>query len=350
MVKYQLPRHPLVTICTPTFNRRPFIPMMLKCFAHQDYPKDKIEWIIIDDGTDKIEDLVSHIPQVKYLKYDQKMTLGKKRNIGNDLAKGDVIVYMDDDDYYPPNRISHAVTMLKTNEKALCAGSSEMLIFFQDLNKMYRFGPYGPTHSTAATFAFRKELLQQTRFDEESSVAEERHFLKGYTIPFVQLDSKKSIVVFSHSHNSCNKKDLLEGLHVPLERRKVFESDVRPEDIIKDREILYFFMQNLEIILQQYEPGKPINKVDVTNNLIAIKEKRENMVKAELKKQADYNDVIKKTLSLTPQTMKQKIDELTFDNSNLQLENTQLREKVNYLEGKMKKMIQEQINKIKLIT
>jgi len=33
---------PFVTLCTPTFNRRPFIPMMLKCFEHQNYPKDKI--------------------------------------------------------------------------------------------------------------------------------------------------------------------------------------------------------------------------------------------------------------------------------------------------------------------
>jgi glycosyltransferase involved in cell wall biosynthesis len=347
MVKYKLPRHPLVTICTPTFNRRPFIPMMLRCFAHQDYPKDKIEWIIIDDGTDKIEDLVSHIPQVKYLKYTEKMTLGKKRNIGNDLAKGDVIIYMDDDDYYPPDRISHAVTMLKTNDKALCAGSSEMLIFFNDLNKMYRFGPYGPNHSTAATFAFRKELLQQTRFDEASSVAEERNFLKGYTIPFVQLDSKKSIIVFSHTHNSCNKKDLLQGLNAPPEHRKVFESNERPEEIIKDREILHFFMHDIEIILQHYEPGNPINKVDVTNNLIAIKEKRENMIKEELKIQTDYNDIIQKTLSLKPQAMKQKIDDLTFENSNLQIENKHLREKVVYLEDKMKKLIQDQIDKMK---
>ena len=45
---------------------------------NQDYPKNKIEWIIIDDGSDKIEDLVCNIEQVKYFKYDTKMPLGKK--------------------------------------------------------------------------------------------------------------------------------------------------------------------------------------------------------------------------------------------------------------------------------
>ena len=60
---------PLVSICTPTFNRRPFFEYTIKCFNHQDYPKDKLEWIIIDDGSDPIEDLVKTIEQVKYFKY-----------------------------------------------------------------------------------------------------------------------------------------------------------------------------------------------------------------------------------------------------------------------------------------
>jgi cellulose synthase/poly-beta-1,6-N-acetylglucosamine synthase-like glycosyltransferase len=115
---------------------------------------------------------------VKYFKYDKKMSLGKKRNITNEKARGDIIIYMDDDDYYPPERISHAVTTLQKNPKALCAGSSTMYMYFKHIDKMYEFGPYGPNHATAATFAFRKELLKQTRFDETASLAEEKKFLK----------------------------------------------------------------------------------------------------------------------------------------------------------------------------
>ena len=68
---------PYVSVCTPTFNRRPFIPAAIQCFNHQLYPKERMEWIIIDDGTDKIEDLVSAHPNVKYFKSSKKMTLGK---------------------------------------------------------------------------------------------------------------------------------------------------------------------------------------------------------------------------------------------------------------------------------
>ena len=70
---------PFVSICTPTFNRRPFFPIIKKCFENQTYPKDRMEWIIIDDGTDTIEDLVIKIPYIKYYKYNEKMFLGKKR-------------------------------------------------------------------------------------------------------------------------------------------------------------------------------------------------------------------------------------------------------------------------------
>jgi glycosyltransferase involved in cell wall biosynthesis len=72
-------KYPFVSICTPTFNRRPFYPMIIECFNHQKYPKDKLEWIIVDDGTDEVEDLVSHIPQVKYFKFDTKMSFRSKK-------------------------------------------------------------------------------------------------------------------------------------------------------------------------------------------------------------------------------------------------------------------------------
>ena len=50
-------KYPFVSVCTPTYNRRPFILSMIKCFEHQTYPKEShMEWIIVDDGTDKIED------------------------------------------------------------------------------------------------------------------------------------------------------------------------------------------------------------------------------------------------------------------------------------------------------
>ena len=323
MGKDKLPKHPFVSICMPTFNRRPFIPIIIECFNNQTYPKDKIEWIIIDDGTDKIEDLVVNIPQVKYFKYDQKMTLGVKRNLTNSKASGDILIYMDDDDYYPPERVSHAVETLRKNPKALCAGSSEMYIYFKHIQKMYKFGPYGPNHATAATFAFRKELLKITQFDENSSVAEEKKFLKDYTIPFVQLDPKKTILVFSHTQNSFDKKELLNQGPNPF----INETTIVPSDFVKEANVLKFFMEDIDDKLNSYDPGRTDHKTDVTKQLANIKIEREKMIQDHVKKETEYNETMTAIHMLTnPLILQQRIEELEdsvkqISNNNKFLEN-----------------------------
>ena len=238
---------PFVSVCTPTFNRRPFIPTMFACFKNQTYPMDRVEWIIVDDGTDKIRDLVesSGIANIKYFALDTKMSLGEKRNYMHKQSKGSIIVYMDDDDYYPPERIEHAVDKLQNNKEALCAGSSEMYIYFKHINKMYQCGPYGPNHATAGTFAFKSRLLDNTKYEDHAALAEEKAFLKDYTVPFVQLDPMKTILVFSHTHNTFDKKKLLENPHPDFFK----ESNKRIKDFIRKPEeaaIKKFFLEDVE--------------------------------------------------------------------------------------------------------
>ena len=272
-------KYPFVSVCTPTFNRRPFIPSMLACFNHQTYPKDRMEWIIIDDGTDKIEDLVKEHPNVKYFKYDTKLTLGKKRNLLHKKSIGDIIVYMDDDDYYPPERVTHAVETLIKNKEALCAGSSLLYIYFKHIQKMYQFGPYGPNHATAGTFAFKRKLIENTKYDDTACLAEERKFLKDYTVPFVQLDAMKTILVVSHEHNTYDKRKLLDNPHPDL----VKVSDKKMEDFIKDDKLFNFFM-NIDSLLDKYEPGSPTMKPDVLFQMVKIEETRRKQAEDMLRK------------------------------------------------------------------
>jgi len=270
--------YPLVSVCTPTFNRRPFIPIMFSCFKNQTYPKDKIEWIIVDDGTDCIEDLItsSGIPQIKYFKQEKKMALGEKRNFMHSKVKGTIIVYMDDDDYYPPERISHAVETLSNNREAMCAGSSEIYVYFKHINQMYQSGPYGPNHATAGTFAFRTELLKTCKYEDHAALAEEKAFLKNYTIPFVQLDPMKSILVFSHEHNTFDKRKLLEN-----QNDQFFKPSYKTvDDFIrqpKEAPIKHFFMTDIDGLLSNYKPGEPSMKPDVLKQIREIDEERKKI-------------------------------------------------------------------------
>lgn len=198
---------------------------------------------------------------------------------------------MDDDDYYPPDRISHAVERLESNKTALCAGSSEIYIYFKTLNRMVQCGPYGPNHATAGTFAFRAELLKQTKYEDHAALAEERAFLKNYTIPFVQLDPMKTILVFSHEHNTFDKRKMLENPHPDYLKTSTKTVDdfiqFKYEDNIKD-----FFMNRVDKLLETYEPGLPKMKPDVLIQMKEIEKEREEMAKKMMEQQQNANSPV----------------------------------------------------------
>ena len=278
---------PMVSVCTPTFNRRPFIHNMFRCFVNQDYPMHLIEWIIVDDGTDKIQDLIlaSGIPQIRYFEVPEKMTLGAKRNYMHQFVRGSIIVYMDDDDYYPPERISHAVERLQSKPEALCAGSSEIYIYFKSMNKMIQCGPYNDNHATAGTFAFKTEMLKDTKYEDHAALAEERAFLKDYTIPFVQLDPLKTILVFSHDHNTFDKRKMFDQNQDPRffkESPKTVNSFIRNKN---EGAIKKFFMEDIDGMLEHYEPGRPHMKPDALKQIKEIEARRDQMLEEAIAEQ-----------------------------------------------------------------
>lgn len=232
-------KKPLVSICTPTYNRREYIPMLVDSINRQTYPRQCLEWVVVDDGEDSVVDLIEGVGFARYFRINEKMPLGQKRNFMNAQARGDILVYMDDDDYYPPARVAHAVNSLLKNPEVLVAGSSTMHIYFKKLKQIYQVGPYGKNHATAGTFAFRRELLRHTRYDEAAEFAEESQFLKGFSIPMVQLDPLKCILCFAHDNNTFDKSRLLDSPSV----NGIQKSSLKAGDFIKNRQALSFYTQ-----------------------------------------------------------------------------------------------------------
>jgi len=284
---------PFVSICTPTFNRRPFIKTMFECFKNQDYPQHRMEWIIVDDGTDKIKDLIetSNIPQIRYFELDDKLALGAKRNYMHKHVKGSIIVYMDDDDYYPPERVSHSVEKLMSDDKVLCAGGSEIYVYYKSMDKMMQCGPYGPNHATAGTFAFKTKLLEDTKYNDDAALAEEKAFLKDYTVPFVQLDPLKTILVFSHEHNTFDKREMFKTSHPDYfkESTKTVDTFIRKPH---EQNIKQFFMKDIDELLEVYEPGLPAMKPDVLIQIEKIKKERAELIEKEIQKQKENGPIV----------------------------------------------------------
>jgi hypothetical protein len=205
-----------------------------------------------------------------------------------------------------------------------------MYIYFKDTNQMVQFGPYGPNHATAGTFAFRKELLQEHKYNNDACLAEEREFLKGYTVPFVQLDSMKTILVFSHRHNTFDKRMLLQDPFSNVMRL----SDKTVHDFIKDESVIDFFM-NLETALLEYPPGEPIMKPDVMKETQEMIKKKEEMKRAAIEKQDAkkrlYDEIVKTSPEIFQKIESQQkiIFGLQDDVYKLQEQNRQLKELYN---------------------
>ena len=125
-----------VSILVATKNRHYFLENILRNFNRQDYPNELMELIIADDGDCLMEnDIPKDISNIKYLKYD-KISLGLKRNKLCENAKGDIIIFMDDDDFYPIDKVSVYVNELSNNSDCLLAGSSIMHVYYTKLNKI----------------------------------------------------------------------------------------------------------------------------------------------------------------------------------------------------------------------
>ena len=79
----------------------------------QSYPEDKLEWVIVDDGDDPIEDTLMGVSNVKYVRCEKGLTISQKRNLGVENAMYDVIVTMDDDDVYKAGYVENIVKMFQ---------------------------------------------------------------------------------------------------------------------------------------------------------------------------------------------------------------------------------------------
>ena len=203
---------PFVSVITPTYNRRRFIPHLIACYKSQKYPKERMEWIILDDGSDPVEDLFKDtgLPNLHYIYMSEKLTIGAKRNILNKKSCGDIIVAMDDDDYYPPERVSAAINAFKQNPTCELAGASEVYMYYSDIKTIYKLGPYHPNHATNGTMAWKRKYADSHLYDETVTHAEEKSFLDNYRNPMIQLNPFKVMLVMSHSENTFDKKRLRE--------------------------------------------------------------------------------------------------------------------------------------------
>ena len=201
---------PDISIITLTKNRREFMPLAKYCYLIQTYPQDKLEWVIVDDGDDPIEDTLIGIPNVSYVRCDPGMTIAAKRNVGVEKAMYDMILMMDDDDVYPENSILHRVAMMMKEPAKECAFSTTIPCYSITQYSSFMNIPPLTLHMSErvseATLIFTRKFWEENKFDESVKVGEGDAFIRGREHMCRELSPQEVIVSLIHPKNTSSRK------------------------------------------------------------------------------------------------------------------------------------------------
>jgi glycosyltransferase involved in cell wall biosynthesis len=200
---------PKVSVITITRDRRAFLPLAKYCMIAQSYPEDKIEWVIVDDGIDQIKDLVSDLPNVKYILCDEPMTIGAKRNLAVEKASHDVLVMLDDDDIYPNNSVLSRVAHMLAAPAKDCLFSTTIPCYEIHDKKSFMNvpPPYLPMSQrvSEATLCFTRAFWGARKFSD-IQIAEGDAFVHGREHMCREISPQDVIVSLIHKKNTSTRK------------------------------------------------------------------------------------------------------------------------------------------------
>ena len=201
---------PDLSIVTPVKNLKDIFKICVLNYTTTKYPKDKLEWIIVDDS-DEGQDVESLLPSkenrdrfnIKYIRLDEPTSEGNKLNIGVENSSHDFVMIMNQDDFiYERGSLNIVKELIKSEKK--CVGVSHLGCF--DINKYISIVN---TSSPVLTYSnklytgglcFKKELWEESKFGEEDNALEV--FLKDNLTNFREISYIDNIVGLIHTRNS----------------------------------------------------------------------------------------------------------------------------------------------------
>jgi len=203
---------PCVSIITPTFNRRSLFPIAIRNWLTTDYPREKLEWVIVDDGKEQIDDLLPNDSRIKYVKLTETdtqklpLSMGEKRNRCVEEATYKYIVHMDDDDHYFPEHVLSRVKVLMKYSIG-CTGCSAIGSY--DFNTGHSsFITNGSQYFTESTMGFTKEFWKKRPFYPMDRSGEYRKFLAYREKEMRSIPFQFVSIAFTHNTNTTTSRQI----------------------------------------------------------------------------------------------------------------------------------------------
>jgi hypothetical protein len=214
--------YPKISILTPTYNRNEWLPLIefnLKQFNYPD--KRLLEWVIDDDGTEKMFENEEKIKEfekkiypikINYHHYKKRRDIGEKRNNLVKLANYKHMANMDTDDHYLQNYLVHSIDVMKTQKKTL-VGCNNMIFYFpKNDDKFTYFYSEGIQNINEATMVFTRDHWKRKKGFKKSQTSEGFKMAYDHLSGLTQIDNVMFCIC--HSDNTVDKKRFLENTNV----------------------------------------------------------------------------------------------------------------------------------------
>ena len=212
---------PHVAVITLTRNRPRWFANMARNILLSDYPKDKLTWIVADDGdafvSGRIDEAVVRFQSinpsisVRYVSITRAMAIGAKRNRACEAAptQASIFITMDDDDHYPAGSISARVAWLAVSGKGCVYCSTLPMYDCKRYISAINVPPLdlAPEERVSeASLAFTRNFWEAQKFPTTVSMAEGEGFIRGRVEQTVEIPPEGILVSFLHGANATSRR------------------------------------------------------------------------------------------------------------------------------------------------
>ena len=209
---------PSVSCICITRNRRLFLRQAVAYFnrALLHYPSDDVEMVIVDNGVDGWNFSTFPFDGMGRSRYTHRPDLagqgGKARNLACDIARNDVIIHWDDDDWQHPERVTRQVKTLLTSPGDGLARTHNYYWYHMAERWACKSKTWQPDigvgrseNTVGATFAYWKDTWKKTPFRENVGMAEDIAFqvdLRERGCSILDARDPELLVYMRHNQNA----------------------------------------------------------------------------------------------------------------------------------------------------